>query len=90
MVNAALPIDFFVQDLPCWLYTWVQPLQTYLCIQCPPCQNLALTTPTHYHLGSLCDKVEIQASDFHPYNTEKPCLVPRVGTTGTAHPAWGC
>lgn len=27
MVNAALPIDLFVQDLPCWLYTWVQPLQ---------------------------------------------------------------
>lgn len=87
MVNAALPIDLFVQDLPCWLHTWVQPLQTYRHIQRSPYQNLALITPTYFCFGFLCDKVGLQASDFHPENAAKPCPVPKVGTTGTAHPA---
>jgi len=83
MVNAALPIQLCVQDLPGWLHTRLQPSQTYRCIQCSPCQNLALTTPTHFCFGSLGDKTGLQATDFHLYNAEKP----KVGSAGAAHPA---
>jgi len=83
MVNAALPIQLCVQDLPGWLHTRLQPSQTYRCIQCSPCQNLALTTPTRFCFGSLGDKAGLQATDFHLYNAEKP----KVGSAGASTPS---